>query len=340
MKQPDHDALRDVVRSLEAGATEFFPGKELRGIELEGWILREYSHLAMLRVRFAAGDRKICVKFYRHPHRAHDFNAASASKEYEAHRRLSAVFEGIESYSVIEPVAGFPEQGAWAMEFVEGRTLDAVLRSKGNRLASSRSGDDLRRYARLAGQWLQRLQEGTRGDGEPGDEHPGPIGAIRSKLETEGLFTDAERRRILDCAERLCREVGELSAPVVGMHGECFTPHHVFVSDGRIVVFDITGIRYGPPYEDLVSFWVGLEALLKYPVFRRRDIDRLQAAYLEGYAPDFPLSETAFELYKLKHMLGLLNSLHRSSKSSRMRAVRTWAGRSFVKNWVLERVGA
>jgi len=302
-------------------------------------IIRPYSQLARASIRFRDGEvLKTYIKLYRHPKLPHTHNQDSAEREHSAHKTLHEAFQGLDGCTVVRPIAVFREWGGWVMENVDGRTLDSILRTKGNRISSVFSMAKLRRYASLTGRWLQHFQRSTRHDATVSLESAGVRQEIESALEDCEAFAREERDRIIDCSERLCSQTTQTSLGVVGQHGECFTPHHIFVSKGRVVVFDITGIKDGPAYEDLASLWVSLEAMLKYPLFKASDVEELQAAYLEGFSAEREIDESVFQLYVLKHMLKLLASWTRRSKGASFAALRSSAGRRFARNWLLNRV--
>jgi len=333
----DLGSIEEIISRLGRSPESYFPDRMVDDIRLEKTIPRPYSQLARIRIGFSDGVERAYIKIYRHPRLGSGHNRSSAEREHDAHATLFEAFRGVDSCSVVRPIASFPDLGGWVMEAVEGPTLAEELHRKGHRLASPKASKTLLRAVAEAGTWLDHLHRQIRRDESVSVEECGVLEDITTLLEQSTALDDLERQQMAAYAQNLVRQLGTDRLDVVGQHGECYAPHHIFVTNGRLLVFDITGIKYGPLFEDLSNLWVGLEALRKYPLFSEPDVQRLQRAFLEGYGSDIDPQNPALALYELKNMLKLSSSWSRGAAKDWRGWARRSNGRWFIRRWLAGR---
>lgn len=333
----DRPTFERIARALRDDAGRYFPRRTVTDVEIVETIPRPYSQLARFVIRYSDGMERAYAKLYRHPRLGHEHNRSSVEREYGAHEALHRAFENIEGCGVVRPIASFAELGGWVMEEIDGRTLEQELSRKGPRWAGSRSRESLIASLDKAGLWLRHLQESFRQEGSTTLADSGILQEIDQLVENTVEMNEADKDRLRAHVSNLVAAHGTPPLPLVGQHGECYAPHHIFIRDGELLVFDITGIKYGPPYEDLANLWIGLEALRKYPVFSRSTVADLQSALLQGFSQGQELDTAAFEIYQIKNMLKLLDSIGRISVTDWRAGIRRAIGLRFVKGWLRDR---
>jgi hypothetical protein len=333
----DRATFDHIVDALQQEAPLYFEGRAVTDVQIVETIPRPYSQLARVLIRFTDGEERAYIKLYRHPRLGDDHNSSSAKREHDAHAMLYEAFKEIEGCGVVRPIASFSELGGWVMEEIAGRTLEQELSRSATRWSGKRARQDLQKTLWQAGAFLRHFQQEFRQEDSISVEACGVLSEIDELLDRSDSMGTANAARVRAHVARLVAAQGNKPLPVVGQHGECYAPHHIFVRGGELLVFDITGIKYGPEYEDLSNLWVSLEALLKYPLFSRSVVGDLQAALLQGFKEGTEIQRAAFEIFQIKNMLRLLDSLRRISVTDWRAGVRRLVGLRFVRRWILKR---
>jgi hypothetical protein len=123
---------------------------------------------------------------------------------------------------------------------------------------------------------------------------------------------------------------------MVGRHND-FSPHHVFVSKGRISVIDFGFFDHGSHLYDVCRFWFQLERLKLSPLCRAGVLDRLQESFFAGYGRSREACGPGFELVASRYFLTHLAGLNARRTPDRIRG---WTNRRFHRwclRWLHER---
>jgi hypothetical protein len=205
-----------------------------------------------------------------------------AAQEFHALTRLDALFrEGDGSLRVPAPVQLFPELGAFAMEYVPGRSLRDLLRYS----SILRPGPLMAGLAASA-ELIRRVHDLEAFPDRPVDlcaEAQEVLAVAEKRLRPAGLRLPPRVRVALQSVPPTlvnCRQVW--------LHGDFYPTNIILAEDGSTVCIDPALDTVGAPEEDLARFvsvmsggtWFAPEALAPPISWIRR---RLETELLEGY---------------------------------------------------------
>lgn len=232
------------------------------------------------------------------------------------------------AFGVVRPLALLGEYSAIVMpEIAEPTLRQAVL--TGRRLSDrTRPREERLQQWEHAGSWL-RIYHGASTDLEPA-ERGGARDELLDQLDRYGAFLSSALGRERFFA-RLVHQARQLIVDAVprqlrlGLaHGD-FVPRNIFVSGGRVTVFDPFPVWRSPIYEDLARVLeVGLrlldvQALSQGLALGRAEIAGYEQALLRGYFPD---SHEPCPALRAHQLLLLLDKWSAVASKQRSRMVR------------------
>jgi hypothetical protein len=263
-------------------------GHPLSQLELVQVNKRDFSLVLILSAESAMSRRKLVLKKVVH----HPINIKvtksqnQAVVEFEILKQLHHRFQSIEGCAVPYPVAVFPQEETFIMEYVEGNLLSKQLDDARYWGLPSRFNELERSYF-LLGKWLNHFQTVT------GIEYGGY--EIFSDLFAR---CDIRLQAIADCPALSCSKefvsrtlrylkeqslaVSDNGIPISGRHGD-FGDWNIMVNAGKVTVFDFLGYAKEPIAYDVLKVLTRLQALKLNPLYNPFRIDRLQAQFLKGY---------------------------------------------------------
>jgi Ser/Thr protein kinase RdoA (MazF antagonist) len=229
----------------------------------------------------------------------------------------------------------FPEEFTIVTEEAPGASLtDLITRSARLFMLDGQQGK-LATHCAAAGAWLREFQSVTsRGVGDFDIEALVEYCDIRLDAlaaagcaELEEAFKDKFRTYLRATHERAksCLNL------IVGRHND-FSPHHVFVSQGRISVIDFGFFDHGSHLYDVCRFWFQLERLKLSPLCRTSVVDRLQESFFAGYGTSREACGPGFEMVASRYFLTQLASV---AAQRRRDGIRGWMDRRSYR-WCLE----
>jgi Ser/Thr protein kinase RdoA (MazF antagonist) len=289
---------------------------------------RRLSDLARVGFEVNGKSREIYIKFHKHPSSPEERVRMKAQLEYQTLQCLSRAFAAIPGYSVVCPLAYFPEYKAVVTEKAEGTSLYIWLNRPVHMLLGPGRAR-LEQWCYQAGFWLRKFQELTAqrdkerfASGHFWEE----VATLLQRCNTLG-FSPLFRERVGNWFMAELSRLGEPEIEVVGQHPD-FHPQNILVTPTGITVLDFTSFRHGNRYYDLACFLTFLASRLKHPCFRVAPIERLQAHFLQGYhvlALDDPLLRLHWVKEMLRYCTTLRSRLSRWSLSLVQRFFLRWA---------------
>ncbi|HRI38581.1 MAG TPA: phosphotransferase [Nitrospira sp.] len=226
--------------------------------------------------------------------------------EFEILKQIHYKFQPLAGCAVPYPVAVFPQEEAFIMEYIEGNLLSKQLDDARYWGLPSRFKELERSYC-LLGRWLKHFQTVT-GIEQGGHEI---FANLFSRCETR-------LRVIADCPALSCSQefvdrtlrylkeqastVSDSSIPIAGRHGD-FGDWNIMVNAGTVTVFDFLGYAKEPIAYDALKVLTRLQALKLNPLYSPSRIDRLQEQFLRGYGVVFRTPVPALIICEIYHKI-------------------------------------
>jgi len=314
-------ALLDRVRSR--GGVYFPELGPDPAVRIESARRPAYSELHQIALRGAGGrERHLVLKRF-----------PGAPTQFRALESVWPHFAGHPQWAVPRPLDLWDEGPTLVMEYVPGRSLQAVLPRlswAGPRLSTAHRG------CQLAGRWL-RFYHDLAAEAEAA---PLNAGAKRSALEDslEALvrvgFERALCLRVGAGADRLVGRAAEQPLPVSHVHGE-FTVDNVLIHERQIIALDLWATNRDSVAHDLASFLSSLTLLRLTRPLPWPALARLRRAFLTGY---FGRAVRTPAPVALLEMMGLADSALEIVERRRSALARVWVRR--IVTTALQRIGA
>ena len=203
------------------------------------------------------------------------FDAPTAQMQFDALTRVhGAIQTGHGARQVPSPLFSMPDQGAYAMSWVEGDSLSSLLRSW-------RDSANVISAHEQAGRWLARFHRAGPSRMTLPDISENIIHLTKMRLHpvSSPLFDDA-----LKAVAGYASRVADLPVATSWLHGDC-KPDNFMVTPSGLVGIDIS-LKYENAIEnDLTAFLNELELMLLDIRWRRAVpyARRLREAFLRGY---------------------------------------------------------
>jgi aminoglycoside phosphotransferase len=233
--------------------------------------------------------------------------------DYDLSRRLYDAMPRPGGFSVVRPVACFPEHLTLVTEESRGVTLLRLIETQATWWPEARAIARLERVASRVGQWLRVFQQvpvDAADDQVTVRRLPEYIDLrLRRLAGSRAAFTESDREQVLDgIHRRLAATSAEESAPV-SIHGDVALGN-ILADDDAIVVLDLVMATHGTRYHDLAQLEMQLDLLTFKPQFRRTVIEAMKASLFDGYGDRSIVSRPLFEvmraLHAANHYLGLV----------------------------------
>jgi hypothetical protein len=295
---------------------------------------RPFSTVLRVRVRMKGGEVGAFVKQLKTSGTDLARMRRRVQREFDTTDRIYRVLAGDGGFSVVRPVACFPEALVLVTERASGVTLARFITGWRPVPASTRL-ERARGAGTRLGAWLRAFQdtacvnEGVSLDG------------LRSYLDVrlEQLlaapctgFTPDDRALMLARFDALADRVTAADLRCVPVHAD-LCPENVLVDEGRITVLDFSMAKTGTVFHDVSHLFMHLELLRMRRRVRGHVLDALERAMLQGYDPDLRPDRPLFALMLLQHVICHLAGLAERSPGAtgRFRAwyLRRQLGRSF-----------
>ena len=298
-------ALQLALRTLIGEPGRYFPeATEKPRIASMTVQRRRLSEIARVDLALGTSMASVYVKVHQHPTSPPSRVHRKARLEFDTLGHLYEQFHSVPGCAVVRPIAFFPEYVAVVTEAAAGENLHRLLKRE---VAAWRGRADqaaASEHCRRAGVWLRHFQEIT----DQGAQEPLPFGPLLESIEADvalcvrlGLPAGAGTQ-LVDRA-RACRAaLGARPFAVVGQHSD-FQPDNVLLTPTAITVLDFTSFQHGAPFSDVARFVATLEFLGKSPLYPRRRLRALVAAFLHGYAGEAAAVKPAMILFLVHHMV-------------------------------------
>jgi hypothetical protein len=252
------------------------------------------------------------------------FHEPAAQQRYEALERASVAFGCGGEHGVPRPFGILADGHLLVMEWVDGRSLAAVLCRERPAVIGVEA------LANRAGRWLRRLHTV---DAAP--PAPLPIDSLMREIDATAAEAGvaerpAVRRGRDDLVESLPR-IERTPVPMARVHGD-FKPENVLLSEARTVGLDFSLRFVGPGVRDLANFAAHLLLLAYHPhaLMARWTLhrDAVLAAFFDGHrrgGSGLEVPRPAFVWFTLHRLLRFAATEGGRSATGPTRHFKPWA---------------
>ena len=309
-------AIKNILEELKTHPAKYFQKEEVLALEqifvyhgLYGWNSYRYK------VRFPDTVTYIWIKVQKSV--GNDTDPAKQLKiqqtvkvSYTNLQFLYEKFKAFPGYSVIKPIACFPEWFAWVTEESSGTDIWTLIRKKAKFYPSETDLHSLENYCYKCGRWLALFQQITR---RP-DLDPFEFDAVLELLDDylsrlvsrqNVTFSEELRRKIITYCQQLILLIPEEDRIVAGNHRD-FAPGNILFHDDEIIVLDVEPEEYGTIYRDATYFFHYLIRLQEIPIYRAITITKLQQAFVQGFGTSLDPLKSVVTLYGIQNTLQTL----------------------------------
>lgn len=306
--------LKSILEELQAHPFQYFEEDRMLAIEqatvyhgLGGWDSYKYKMIFSDMVKY------IYIKIQRNvsndtdPAKLSQFQQ-TISASYQNLQYLYEKFQAFPGYSVIKPIACFPEYFAWISEENHGTDVWTIIRKKAKFYPSEKDMNLLKTYCYKCGRWLALFQQITR---RP-ELDPFKFNQMIELLDTYlsrlvqrqyDTFPDKFRKMIIEYCQQIISLIPEEDRIVSGNHGD-FCPGNILIHNDEIIVLDIEPAEYGTIYRDSTYFYHYLNSLLELPIYRPTIVTQLQKAFVQGFGISLDASEKKMiTLYMIQNII-------------------------------------
>lgn len=281
-----------------------------------GYELRPYSQLLRVAVD-TPGDvpahRHCFLKVFK-PKPVPDGDAQMRRRvehDYAVNLRIHDALVPFPGCGAVRPVACYPDDLAIVTEEAVGQTLLAHLEANAAWFPSRTVIDSLALTMAATGRWLKAFQTIDPSDDDiSADELRAYIDHRLTRLVAAGspVVTAAARDQLLRHIDELTSALPVGALRSVMIHAD-LAPGNVLVSGDRIVVLDFAMTSRGTRLHDLTRLFLQTDLLGAKPQFRRRVLDALLTALLNGFDPALTPRDPLFRLLSLLHRVNHLATL-------------------------------
>lgn len=229
--------------------------------------------------------------------------------EYEILKSLCAAFDQYPLYSVVKPVACFPEYSIIITEDAEGEELSARIKQRAKHFAPDQTAFmELAKCCFYTGEWLKLFQSVTQTTRRIALRECGLMESVLNALKhwNELGINSRIQFRIIHYFEKQISKLGSEMIEMSGQHGD-FAPHNVIVNHKRIIVFDFPHYKNGPIYSDVARFYSSLSTYSKNPLYNGKKINQLLHLFIEGYKKETDFSLEILSLFIICHTVASLS---------------------------------
>jgi len=313
-----------VIGRLRHQSASLWPDTPRPEITVAGKFVRPYSTVYQLRLNHANGSprRVLYVKIFK----PSSTPAANQQKylerlnvEFETARQLQSGISPSPGFSIVRPVAYFPELLALVTEKSPGEPLAAIIEKSCKRWHPVIKQQRVFRLCERAGEALAAIQQATR-DRTPFDPRElveyMDVRLQRLANAGETPFTPEHRNQVLHFLKRAVQRVPAAQLGRCGSHCD-YGPFNLLAFEDRVTVLDFSMYKIGSIYNDVTYFCHRLEGYLHKPIFSTRAIRGCQRAFLESYnrassRTKRPVEEDIlFQLFWLRHVVNNYSAIMR-----------------------------
>jgi len=308
---PEDPIVSRVVEKLKNDSCVDLDRKHTLKSEVLAVQHRRRSKIFKLKLIFGTEEKDICVKMVTPSSpTTRELFEERVKKEYRTLIMAYENFRPFPEYSVVKPIACFPELLVVISEYFCGETLQSVLRKKARLFPSSTNMELLEKYCYSCGEWLKLFHGFTQKEPKEKLRVDEVIEYIDMRLmrlvsNSQIHFDEKLQRQVIDCVRKNLEAVKARDLLMTGQHSDFF-PGNILVNAGKVVVSDFTMFSYGSIYQDFTYFYQHLDAMLTNPLYRRETVSRLQRSFLSGYGRDIDRWGPMFRIFQI---LQKVNSL-------------------------------
>lgn len=307
--------LEKILKELKTQPLKYFEREQVIALEQASVYSGLYWNTYRYKVDFSNTRKYIYIKVHKEAENL--TNQAKRSElqqrvgaSYENLSRVYASFKAFSGYSVIKPIACFPEWIALITEESPGIDLWTLIRKKAKFYPSKTNLHLLKKYCRACGKWLAIFQQITRRPDLDPCEFDSFIETLDSSLSTlihkqNSMFSNEFRQRIIGFCQQLILSIPDEDRMVSGLHYD-FAPVNILIHEDKITVLDLEDLRNGVIYYDSIYFYYHLNLLLETPIYRPATVAKLQKAFIEGFGTLLDLSKNVVTLCLIHNVIDSL----------------------------------
>jgi hypothetical protein len=320
--------IKPVILKLRSQARELWPENPPTDFAIVRRFLRPYSQVYRIQLLSnpahanAAPPRFIYAKimtpgekFQADPEKYTNRLAT----EFLAARRLSEALSKTNEYTVVKPVAYYPELLTMVTVEAPGESLSGLIQREGKLTPAIDKMEQLAKHCRRAGLALAAIQKVTMNETrfDPASLAEYIDVRLHRLMESDSVpFTAADRQQILRFLAEAIPAIPAAQLVQCGCHSD-YAPFNVLAAPEKITVVDFTMFKVGSVYNDLTYFYHRLEGYLHKPIYRPATIRRMQEAFLQGYVeangrPTWRAeSDLLFKVFWIRHVVNNYSAIMR-----------------------------
>lgn len=310
------DATLQILQNLRDDGQRLFGDRTLDFDVLHS-SEREASTVAKVAIRTGRGTETVFVKVFKPRH-----NTATAlsetrdrvARDFEFSSRLHAAFSASNTFSVVRPIACYPEHLAIVTAESAGTTLLDVLERRATWWPSGLVRRDLEATHSNVGGWLSAFQRVEPTNNELSLDAMREYIDIRVRrllMTSPPVLDQSARARVLDYFDRTAAAVDAADRTEVLTHAD-LAPSNILIDGDRVTVIDFAMVAPGGRYMDLARLYTQLEFLKAKPKFRPSVVAALQRGLLRGFDPSLTPDRPLFQLFVLQHLLCHMSNIARN----------------------------
>ncbi len=294
--------LQNVLQELHQHAETFFEQERILQCEQMSLYHGLYWDTYRYNVVFPENETVIYIKI---PLQIDDHPLFKTQQELQEHiqasythlQHLYTAFHPYPGYSVIKPIACFPEWFALITQESPGTDVWTIIREKARFFPAEAELNELRDICQKCGKWLAVFQHITK-DSSPGQFDGQQMMALFDELlgklvrHPNADFSDEFKHNVLQACQRFIDDMPEKDREISGLHGD-FAPVNILIHDGHITVLDIETPQYGLIYWDAAYFHYQVNSLTDVPIYRPAAIRTMQESFLAGLGKPLDFSQHA-----------------------------------------------
>lgn len=299
--------LNLVLRELQENYKKYFDFCEKPRIMPVKYLRRTNSYVWKCDVKCNNSKNSIYVKVYKKKGFTDEEILHFCNTEFKTLKSLYEAFKGYSRYSVVRPLAFFPEHSVFISEEADGELLSDYIKRDARFFSGRQKFKRLKEYCFSSGEWLRILHMLTSRNQKKLSELDMFMHILRDSRNWDKLgISSIVKNQIILYFEQKLSILGDELVPMSGQHGD-FMPYNILISPNKIVVYDFPYYNNNTVYFDIARFCSTLLTYPKNPIYTFNNMKKLIYRFIDGYRNDEkPFSYEILKLYLIYNMINYL----------------------------------
>ncbi len=299
--------LNFVLKELQENYKKYFDFHEKPKIIPVKYLERTNSYVWKCDINCNDSKRGIYIKVYKKKRFTDEKILHFCNTEFKTLKSLYEAFKGYSTYSVVKPLAFFPEHLVVISEETGGELLSNYIKKDAHFLSGKQKFKRLKEYCFFSGEWLRIFHMLTSRNQKKISELDMLSYIIEDSPSWEKLgISPIVKNQIILYFEQKLSILGEEFVPMSVQHGD-FMPFNILISPNKIVVFDFPYSKNDTVYYDVGRFCSTLLSYPKNPFYTFNSMKKLMYSFIDGYKNhEKTFSCEILKLYLIYNMINYL----------------------------------